>query len=195
MKVLKWLDESLEESIMVVLLVAISAVMLAQIFARYVFNSSMSWPEEFCRYCYVWSVFISLGYTIRRGSMLRVGIVMDMLPAAISNSVKILCDAVMLALFAVFFRHSLLVVDNIKNVTGEISSAMQIPMWIMYMCAVIGFALAAVRTVQSLVNGVRHFKDKGETTIEATIKEARAEVELAAQDNKNYGAAVREERE
>lgn len=164
---------------MVVLLVTISVVMLAQIFARYVLNNSMSWPEEFCRYCYVWTVFLSLSYTIKRGNMLRVGIVMDMFPTFIRNLVSLFCNVIMLALFAVFFRHSLLVVDNIKNVTGEISSAMQLPMWIMYMCTVIGFGLSTVRSVQAIIHGVRHFNDKAETTLQATLKEAIEEVELA----------------
>jgi len=187
MKVLKWLDENFEEIILVILLVIISAVMLAQIFARYIFNSSMSWPEELCRYCYVWTVFLSLSYTVKKGNMLRVGVVMDMFPTVIRNSVKILCDLVMLALFAVFFRHSLLVVNNIKNGTGEISAAMQIPMWIMYMSTVIGFGLSSVRTLQSVIYSILHFRDSGVSTIQATLSEAKAEIGLAADRKKDLG--------
>jgi len=187
MKVLKWLDENFEEIILVILLVIISAVMLAQIFARYIFNSSMSWPEELCRYCYVWTVFLSLSYTVKKGNMLRVGVVMDMFPTVIRNSVKILCDLVMLALFAVFFRHSLLVVNNIKNGTGEISAAMQIPMWIMYMSTVIGFGLSSVRTLQSVIYSISHFRDSGVSTIQATLSEAKAEIGLAADRKKDLG--------
>lgn len=184
MKFIKWLDENFEEIILVVLLVIISVVMLAQIFARYVFNNSMSWPEELCRYCYVWTVFLSLSYTVKKGNMLRVGVVMDLLPTVIRNSVKILCELVMLILFVVFFRHSLAVVNNIKNGTGEISAAMQIPMWIMYMSTVIGFGLSSVRTLQTMIYSLRHFRDSGVSTIQATLSEAKSEIELAS-DRKN----------
>jgi TRAP-type C4-dicarboxylate transport system permease small subunit len=186
-KFLKWLDEYIEESLLVILLVLISVVMMAQVFARYVLNDSMSWPEEFCRYCYVWSVFLSVSFTIKKRSMLRVGVVMDLFPAKIQNSVKILCDLVMLALFVVFFQHSFAVVGNIKNVTREISSAMRAPMWIVYCCTIIGFGLSVIRTLQALVSDIRNFNVKAETTIDTTLKEARAEAELAAQDNASHG--------
>jgi TRAP-type C4-dicarboxylate transport system permease small subunit len=137
-KFLKWLNEHLEETILVVLLVVINFVMLAQIIARYIFNDSMSWPEEFCRYCYVWTVFLSISYTIAKGSMLRVSVVMDLFPAKIQSTIRVLCDLIMLALFWVFFRHAVSVVGHIKNVTHEISSAMRIPMWIVYMSVLAG---------------------------------------------------------
>ncbi|MDR1965407.1 MAG: TRAP transporter small permease [Synergistaceae bacterium] len=185
---LKWLDEYFEESLLTILLVLISAVMLAQVFARYVFNNSMTWPEEFCRYCYVWTVFLSLGFTLKKGSMLRVGVVMDLFPAKIQNAVKIFCDFVMLALFAVFLQRSLGVVANIKNVTKEISSAMRIPMWLMYTCTTAGFGMSVIRTLQIIANDVRNFNVKARTTIEATMEEARAETELASQDDASHGA-------
>ena len=186
MKVLRWLNEHAEEVVLVLLLVLISFVMLAQVIARYVLNNSMSWPEEFCRYCYIWTVFLSLGYTIRKGNMLRVGVVMDLFPAVVQRSVKILIDIVMAVLFFALFRQSLRAVLHIKNITREISSAMQIPMWFMYMATSTGFGLAIVRTLQMLADDVRHFRDRMESTIESTIKEAKAETEMAIQDDAAY---------
>ncbi|MDR1874512.1 MAG: TRAP transporter small permease [Synergistaceae bacterium] len=186
MKFLRWLDEHFEETILVVLLVVINFVMLAQIVARYILNDSMSWPEEFSRYCYVWTVFLSISYSIAKGNMLRVGVVMDLLPAKAQSTIRILCNLIMLALFWVFFRHSVSVVGHIKNVTHEISSAMRIPMWLVYMATLVGFGLAIARMVQTLFKNICHFNEKAETTIQATLKEAQAETKLASQDDKNY---------
>ena len=186
MKIIKWFDEHFEEVILVFLLVLISCVMLAQVFARYVFNNSMSWPEEFCRYCYIWTVFLSLAYTIRKGNMLRVGVVMDLFPAKIQSTVNIVIHLIMLALCVALFRQSTIAVNTIKNITREISSAMRIPMWMMYMSTVVGYALAVIRIVQLLVSDVRNFNKKMESTIEATIKEAQAEAELAQHDDEAF---------
>lgn len=185
-KILKWLDQYFEEVIMVILLVVISFVMFAQIIARYVFNNSMSWPEEFCRYCYVWTVFLSISYTIARGSMLRVTVVMDLFPTKIQNAIRILCDLIMLAMFWVFFRHAVGVVGHIKNVTREISSAMRIPMWLIYMSVLVGFALSLLRTIQALIRDIRRFNEKAETTIQATMKEAQSETEFASRDDQAF---------
>lgn len=179
MKPIKWLDDHLEEVFLVFMLVLICLVMLAQVIARYIFNSSMSWPEEFCRYCYVWSVFISLGYTIRRGNMLRVGVVMDLFPAKLQSVVRIVVHCAMIYLFARLLMQSFTTVDVIKNRTRELSSAMQFPMWIMYMSTTIGFALAIFRTIEALIKDFARFNIKEETTTEATIKEAQAEAAAA----------------
>ena len=86
MKTLKWLDEHLEEAILVVLLVLISCIELIQvIFRNLSFVDALTWPEEFCRFAWIWSVFISLPFTIRKASMLRVSVLVDMLPQAVRN--------------------------------------------------------------------------------------------------------------
>ena len=190
-KLLKWLDQYFEEVIMVILLVVISFVMMAQIVARYILNNSMPWPEEFCRYCYVWTVFLSISYTIAKGNMLRVTVVMDLFPAKIQGAIRIICDLIMLTLFCILFRYAVGVVGHIKNVTHEISSAMRIPMWFVYMSVLVGFALSVVRMVQTLIRDVRRFNVKAETTIQATLKEAQAETELASQDDRAYRNAAK----
>lgn len=175
MSAIKWLDEHFEEAIMVVLLALISCVMMAQIVARNLFNS-MTWPEEFSRYCYIWTVFLSLGYTIKKGNMLKVGLVMDLLPTKIRRAIEILANLIILAICVVFFRYAITYAGIIHK-TGQISPAMHIPMWIMYLCTVLGFALASIRTAQQIVDNIRNFNVEIETTLEATLKEAQEEVE------------------
>jgi len=184
MNVLKWLNKHFEESILVFLLATISCVMMAQIIARTFFNS-MTWPEEFCRYCYIWTVFLSLGYTIKKGNMLRVGILMDLLPQKLRKSIEIIANIMMLAVFIILLRYAIIYTGKIRS-SGQFSPAMHLPMWIMYMATIIGFALAALRMVQEIISNFRNFNVKAETTLEATIKEAKQEVDatgIAIDDN------------
>lgn len=81
MRLIKWLDEHLEETLMVILLIVIACVTMIQVIVRKVpWLTSLTWAEEFCRFMWIWSVFISLPYTIRMGNMLRVGVLVDLLP-------------------------------------------------------------------------------------------------------------------
>ena len=57
MKVLKWLDDYLEEALLLVLLCAMTCIMGVQITARYVFSSSLSWSEEITRFMFIISGF------------------------------------------------------------------------------------------------------------------------------------------
>ena len=139
--------------------------MMAQIIARNVFNS-MTWPEEFSRYCYIWTVFLSLGYTMKKGNMLKVGLVMDLLPTKIRRSIEIVVNLIILAICVVFFRHAITYTGKIYNM-GQISPAMHLTMWIMYLATVLGFGLASIRTVQQIVHNIKNFNVKAETTLEA----------------------------
>ncbi|MDO5061559.1 MAG: TRAP transporter small permease [Peptostreptococcaceae bacterium] len=180
MSFLKKLDEHFEEALLVLLLASISIVMMAQIIAR-TFFASMTWPEEFSRYCYIWSVFLSIGYTIKKGNMLRVGVVMDLLPQKLRKINEIFMDLIMLVLFLVLFRYAIAYTVKLRG-TGQFSPAMHIPMWLMYCSTILGYGLACVRTVQVIVKHIKNFNIKIDSTMEATLKEALEEIESTEQE-------------
>ena len=70
MKVLKWLDEHFEETLLVICLVLIACVCLVQVIIRNIpWIPSLQWAEEFCRFAWIWSVVIlvpSLALCVRR---------------------------------------------------------------------------------------------------------------------------------
>ena len=49
-KAIHWLDEYLEEFLMVVFLIAMTLIMGIQVFSRYILGVSLSWSEEITRY-------------------------------------------------------------------------------------------------------------------------------------------------
>ena len=80
MRLIKWLDEHFEETLMIILLIIIACVTMIQVIVRKVpWLTSLTWAEEFCRFMWIWSVFISLPYTIRMENMLRVGVLVNLL--------------------------------------------------------------------------------------------------------------------
>ena len=177
MKVLKWLDEHFEEAILVVLLVMISCIELIQvIFRNLSFVDALTWPEEFCRFCWIWSVFLSLPFTIRKGSMLRVNVIVDLLPQTVRKIVNIAIDLVNMAVMGVLFKYSIEVVNKIR-ISAEASPAMTWPMWIIYSIMLVGFGLGVIRAVQMAIIHIKHFNEKELTTLEQTMAEAAEEAE------------------
>jgi len=181
MRVIKWLDKHAEETILVTLLVMIACVMGLQVFMRKIVNSSLSWPEEFCRYCYVWTCFLTLGYTVRNGNMLRVTVVADLFPKTARKLIFIFINVICLVVFTVFFVYS---VDVVKTLTiiGQKSTAMRLPMYLVYICTILGFGLAALRTVQAIFKQIRDFNVIEKTKLEAAKEEAKEEIKLAKAD-------------
>lgn len=150
MKALKILDNHLEEFLMVLTMVGIVIIMLFQIIRRYVFNDSLSWSEEFCRYCYIWMMFLAFAYTARLGTDLRVDALIGMLPAkgrAIMDLINlILC----VAISGFLFYHSFGTVAAVIK-TGETSVALHLPMYYVYAASVVGYGLGTARYIQQVV--------------------------------------------
>ena len=65
-KVLHWLDENLEEFLLVVFLIAMTLIMGIQVLSRYVLGQSLSWSEEITRYLFIWSGFLSVSYCSKK---------------------------------------------------------------------------------------------------------------------------------
>lgn len=177
MRTIKWLDDHFEESFLVVFLAVISVVELAQVLIRKIpFIPALTWAEEFCRFMWIWSVFISLPYTIRKGNMLRVTVLLDILPSGARKVFNLVVDLIVLASMGFCAWHSVSVVSGIVA-SGETSPAMLWPMWIVYSFMLIGFALGFARGIQMFILHCQHFSDSGKSTLERTIEEAAEEVQ------------------
>ena len=175
MKVLKWLDDHFEETLLVILLVLIACINMWQVIVRNLeFIDPLTWAEEFSRFCWIASVFLSLPYTIRRGSMLRVSVLLDVMPQAVRNTLNILVDVITTACMAMLLVYSFECVAN-QIERAETSPAMLWPMWIVYSTMTLGFALGAVRGLQMVWIHIKHFKERELTTIEQTMAEAAEE--------------------
>lgn len=175
MKAIKWLDEHLEETLLVICLVLISCVCLVQVIIRNIpWIPSLQWAEEFCRFAWIWSVFLSLPYTIRKGNMLRVNVLMDLLPHAMRKTMNIIVDIVVTASMGLLAYHSIGVTQSIAA-SGERSPAMLWPMSIIYGVMLLGYALGTLRGVQMTIIHIKHFGEKELSTIEQTMADAAEE--------------------
>lgn len=174
MKVLKWLDDHFEESFLVICLVLIACVSMIQVICRQTPIPPLTWAEEFCRFMWIWSVFLSLPYTIRKGNMLRVSVLLDLLPHTVRKVINIVVDIIIAACMMLLTYHSVGVFQKIAA-SNELSPAMLWPMSTVYIFMLIGFALASLRAVQMIIIHVMRFNEKELSTIEQTMAEAAEE--------------------
>jgi len=172
-KVLKWLDDHFEESILAFLLILISCITLLQIIARNT-TGSLSWPEEFCRFCWIWSVFLSVPYTIKNNNMLRVNIIVDMLPNVVRKIINLLVELIIGVTCGAAFYHSIAVEQGYIK-TGEFSPAMEWPLSIALLCIQIGFALGTLRAFEQIIVQIKRFGEREKSTLELTREEAAEE--------------------
>jgi len=194
MKVAKWLDEHFEEAIIIFLLVVISVVELMQVICRNVPGiPALSWAEEMARYAWIVTVFISLPYTIRTSSTLRVTALVEAFPWKVYNVINVVVDIITAVAMGILAWTSITVIGQVQS-GGSVSPAMQIPMWIMYVIIFIGFALGAVRAIQMCVIHIRDINVKPVNSVEAAAAEElnAADIDITAPETETEKRAVDE---
>jgi TRAP-type C4-dicarboxylate transport system permease small subunit len=77
----------------VVLLSAMVAVVSAQVFLRYAFNSSLGWADEISRLTFVWTIFLAIPLGIKAGVHIGMEILTQRLPLSLQDSLARLMAA------------------------------------------------------------------------------------------------------
>ena len=119
--------------------------------------------------------------TMRKGNMLRVNVLVDLLPTKARNAINIVIDLINTVVMALFFYGSITVIQNALN-SGRTSPAMELPMAAVYICLLIGFGLGVLRGIQQIVLHVMNFNKKELTTLEQAMADAAEEAAAAKGD-------------
>ena len=157
-KVWTYLEENLEEILMVILLAAFSVVMMVQVIARNIVGGGFTWAEEVCRYLFVYSGMLSAGYCIRKGLTIRVDAVYNFFP----KPVKIFIDLFSKVLTILVYAYIAYMSIGLIQTTTSISAAMQLPVKYVYASIPLGMGLGTIRGVQDLVKYCKATFGKGE---------------------------------
>lgn len=150
----------------------IVVVMIVQVVMRYVFNASLIWAEELCRYILVWMTFLLVGVAFHRGELVAVELVTGALPPKARLALKILVTipVIVFLAFIVFFGwrfasrmgiQTIPAIDFIWSALGGKEEAEVSVFWI-YISAPVGCALLIAHMLTSLVLETRAVA-RGET--------------------------------
>lgn len=160
MKIIRWLDQHVEE----LLLTIFSSVMVAVIFVQVVMrqlNSSLSWSEELARFCFIWLIYLGISYGVKKQRHIKVDVVLVML----NNKGKVILNIISNVLFVVFSIFVIYYGYDIASkllAFGQKSPALQIPMGLVYMATPVGMGLTLIRLIQNLIKNVRTLQGKEE---------------------------------
>ncbi len=157
-KVISWLDENLEEFLMLILLAMISVIIMLQVIMRYCFGHALSWPEEFTRFCFVYTGCLSAGYCIRKGAGIRVDLLLNFFPKPLKIFMEYAGRLATLFVYVMIFYWSF----DLIGKTTTLSTAMQLPFKVVYAGFPIGFGLGIIRCIQDLYKYTKSLTKKDE---------------------------------
>ena len=145
MTIKKFLD-NFEEYFIVWTLALMTILVFAQVVMRYVFHNSLAWSEEMSRYLFLWCSWIGASYAVKVRSHFRVECFVN----AIKGQARKYYELVILVIWFLFSVGMTWYGTNLiifMHESGQISSAMQIPMTIPYASVPVGCALMSIRLI------------------------------------------------
>ncbi len=147
----------------------LAADIFYQFFTRYVLNNSASWTEEIARYLLICCVFVGIAALVRSNRHIHVDFFYRLLPKGFGRVMSTLVDVGRVAFFAYAV---VLTIQMMQKMGGYRMTIIDLPMNLVYGVCAFGFACAAVRSVQVLIEHWRQgysALERPETLIEESL--------------------------
>ena len=159
-KAINWIDEYLEEVLLVAALAAMAVIMGVQVFCRYVLGASLSWSEELTRYIFIWAGLLSVSYCTKKCISIKIEQFVALFPKRGKAMFKVVNHTFELILFLYLiplaWKYLMSAVAN-----GQTSPAMGIPMYYVQAAPLVGFILSAIRVLQRWIAEFNSVRRKG----------------------------------
>ena len=127
-----------------ILLLAIFALIIFQVFTRYVLNMPLSWSEELARLLVVWLTFIGAGFVASRNAHIAVDLLAVYLPKRLATATQILAMITVAA-------------GSLYMITGSLTmTATSLPTPLLYGSVLVGYLMILGHTVLNVAMYLRH---------------------------------------
>ncbi len=166
MKIIRWLDENIEQYFIVVLTAIMTVLLFLQVLFRFVLNLPLAWVEEISLYAMVWLCYFGSSLAIKKREHLKMEIITNFL----NLKAKKVFDMISLLLFFLFatfvlYHVTLLTMDILNR--GQVTAVLEIPKWIPYAGVPVAFFLMIIRMIQDFVKTIQELKGMGKEHVNA----------------------------
>ena len=141
----------LEEVIAGALLVLMTVTTIANVIARYCFNSPLSWAEELARYTFIWVVFLGAAVCTKQGRHIVIDGLMLSLPERLRAGILAGVDVLTIATMAALVYYGWV----LTLFTTQPTSTLKVPMSVVYVVVPLSALSIALRTLPVLAAHLR----------------------------------------
>ncbi|MEP6608388.1 MAG: TRAP transporter small permease [Burkholderiaceae bacterium] len=142
------------KAVLFVLMLVLLALIILQVFSRYILQASLPWTEEIARMVIVWAVMLAAAVATERGEHYVITVLFDQFRGALRQSILIGTSAIALVFLAVMVRAGIEYTAANMNTTYV---ATQLSRGWVYLALPIGASLMALslalRTIEAFVRG------------------------------------------
>jgi TRAP-type transport system small permease protein len=127
---------------------AMVAIVVLQVFMRYVLNAALSWPEELTRYFMIWSGLLAAVYAHNEGQHVGIGLLFDRMGPRLQRVTQAVSQALIASLCVLIAWQG---AKSLASYSEIKSTALRIRMDIIYAAVPVSFLLLALVSVKLLI--------------------------------------------
>ena len=147
--------DKLEEYVLCASLVLTTLIIFVQVIMRSVFNSSLTWSEELTRYIFIWQTWMGVSIAQKDKAHIKV----EILKSFVKNQ-KVIAVVDVIATILLIAFNIFLVTSGVELVQqmisrGNVSSAMRMPMWIVYIVLPLASGIFTLRLLAQVVQDIK----------------------------------------
>jgi TRAP-type C4-dicarboxylate transport system permease small subunit len=146
--------DTIEKNALIIALAIMVIVIFTNVVMRYIFNSSLSWSEEFARYLFVWFSWIGVSAGVKDNEHLRV----EFLSMALVKKGFIKADEAIKIIVALIWLATSWIVAyyGLEVITAQIemhvlTPAMRIPVWTAYLSIPACSFVVGIRLILNII--------------------------------------------
>jgi len=143
------------ERVLIVLSASIAAVVFLQVVFRYVLRQPLFWSEELPRYLLIWTTFLAAALAQKHEAHINITLFVTRLSRRLHDGLRILANLIILGFLGVLVYSGSLVTSITAH---HRSTALQIPMGIVYLALPVGSALMMLYLLLQIVRDLRNLR-------------------------------------
>ena len=143
---------AVEVSILVCCVAALGILLIANVVAR-TFFQSIYFAEEVSVFLVLLTTFAGVSYGVRKARHIRMGAFLDAMPPKMEKTFIIIISVVSAVVMGIMAYFSFEYLMNAMN-RGHMTPALRVPRWTFYIVIPIGFGLACIQYVRTIVKNL-----------------------------------------
>jgi len=140
-----------EQYVGTVFMIAMIALMLLQVFGRYVLKTSFSWTDELATIFFIWSIYLGCSCAVTKRKHLKIDMLIRSVPFGASKILRTISNVIFLGFCCYMFPAFMNILQNLAQYNA-VTAITRIPKELVYSVIPIAFVLTSIRLIQDTVS-------------------------------------------
>ena len=146
----------LEEYMLVYTLLLCVGIIFLQVIMRYIFNNSLSWSEELCKYLFVWMIWLGTSLSAREHGHIAIDLLKDKARGRGKYYMNIAVNVIWLMMCLFLLFNGITVVEGLILRNRTASALPWVKVWVVYLAIPVSQGVLSIRIMLDILRDVKH---------------------------------------